>query len=172
MIHEMKLRRISSLWTPIHKFVLPVTFLLWSIYILIFDMGMRIDPDLWWFYTAPLLIEAILFWHAIRLMWVALDETNGVLYVSNYRREIAIPLSHIANVTESYWTDPRRIKITLDKPSEFGDKIVFLGTYRVGGILAGPHPIVNELQTLAAKARESSVRFHHFDPDRCREASR
>ena len=58
-------------------------------------------------------------------------------------------------MNEFILSDPTRITIGLREPSEFGQKIVFLGTYRFGGWLAGSHPIVKELRALAAKSSES-----------------
>ena len=150
----MELRRISSLLTVVAKFIAPPLGVLFVANFW-FSLGEIRGPAIWWFYLVPVLTEAIVIWHAVSVKWVAIDELNGRLYVSNYFKEIAIPLSDIVDVKESLWSDPRRMKITLSQPSEFGEKIVFLGTYRFGGIFAGPHPIVNELQTLAAKARES-----------------
>ncbi|HRI02761.1 MAG TPA: hypothetical protein PLL77_03365 [Pyrinomonadaceae bacterium] len=72
--------------------------------------------------------------------------------VLNSRKEVSIPFSEIDDVSESIFSDPRRITIKLRNPTEFGQKIAFLGTYRFGGIFAGPHPIVAELQALAAQA--------------------
>jgi hypothetical protein len=62
--------------------------------------GIR-GPEVWWFYLTPLLAVAAVIWHGWRLKWVAIDDTNERLYVSNYRREIAIPLANSLNVTES-----------------------------------------------------------------------
>ena len=151
MIHEMQLRQISSRLTVFNKFILPGIFALGMFNVLFFGGSMELAADVWWVYLIPFAFEAFILWHSWGAKWVAIDETNGRLYVSNYRREIAIPLSHIVDVTESIWSDPRRVKITLGQPSEFGNKIIFYATYRFGGIFSGPHPIVNELLTLVAK---------------------
>ena len=158
----MKLRRISSLWTPINKFVVPplgILFIVrlyweepWS------DFQATDSLAKYMFMVVPFLALAFNVWWGWSAKWVAIDEAGGRLYVSNYLREISIPFSHIDNVTESWWSEPRRIKIYLREPSEFGDKIVFFGTYRLGGILSGPHPIADELTRLAVKATMSEQR--------------
>lgn len=148
----MKLRRISSLLTFFNKIVVPLLTPVWLALLFVWWIPAR-SP--WWFYGAMIAAAAVTIWHSWGVKWVAIDEMNSRLYVSNYRKEISIPLSHIVDVKESIWSDPRRVKITLSEPSEFGDKVLFFATYRFGGILAGPHPIVNELIALAAKAQGS-----------------
>lgn len=149
----MPLRRISSLWTVFHKFVFPLIFvisclnmwILWGPPTLI---NTESFPPVWFFYLMPLVFLVFGLWLASGLKWVAIDAPNKRLYVSNYRKEIAIPFSEIADVTEFILSDPRRITIHLRNETEFGKKIIFLGTYRFGGWLAGPHPIVKELKGL------------------------
>src|SRR3954447_630301 len=104
----MELKRISSLWTFTHKFVAPGLFVLGFLRMLVFGVGFsgpdfRNDAD---FYLASFFFTAIVVWLGWRLKWVAIDENNQRLYVSNYRKEIAIPFSEIANVTEFFLSDP------------------------------------------------------------------
>jgi hypothetical protein len=70
------------------------------------------------------------------------------LYVSNFRREIAVPVSEIVNVRGNILTDPQRITLYLRNPTEFGSKIIFLAKYRWFGRWS-THPIVEELLALA-----------------------
>jgi len=51
---------------------------------------------------------------------------NDFLYVSNYLREIKIPLSEVRNVDEPDFSSHRRVLIWLHSPTEFGNKIVFM----------------------------------------------
>lgn len=106
-----------------------------------------IEPALVWMTAATsVVICAYWLWTVLPIKRVLLDAANQRLYVSNYRREIVVPLSDIAHVTEFTWHDPRRITLHLRTPCEFGDSIAFLATYQFGGWLAGEHPIVNELR--------------------------
>ena len=66
-----------------------------------------------------------------------------------------MPFCEIASVSGFIFSDPARITIRQHNPTEFGQKIVFLGTYRFGGWLAGSHPIVEELRALAAPSSEN-----------------
>lgn len=161
----MPLRRISSLLTFPHKFLLPALFAVGFLDVLIWGARPNIThPDfapLVVGYLMPILFEVISVWHGWRLKRVLIDQANQRLYVSNYRREISIPFSEIANVTEFFFSDPKRITIHLHNESEFGKKIVFLATYRFGGWLSGRHPIVNELQQMAQpklQAHDQSLR--------------
>jgi len=154
----MPLRRISSLLTFPYKFVLPAFFVVGFLNMLIWGKWYPGDqpgfpPMAVYLISLPFLL--LILWNYCPAKRVFLDQQNQRLYVSNYRKEIAIPFSEIASVNEFILSDPTRITIGLREPSEFGQKIVFLGTYRFGGWLAGSHPIVKELSALAAKSNES-----------------
>ena len=146
----MHLRRISSAFTFPYKYLLPAGYVLGFLSFLVW--GPPFPPgDRMWMWLVPLVIAAAIltiagFWPIKRVL---IDENSKLLYVSNYRREIAVPFSEIVDVTEFKWNDPRRITIHLRNECEFGKKIVFLGTYRFGGAWAGSHPVVKELQNLA-----------------------
>lgn len=150
----MPLRRISSRWTAFYKFVFPVLFAIGcvNVFFLIGPpwaiRGLNSAQD-WFVYVIPFLFVGFTVWLGWGLRRVTIGAPNRQLYVSNYRKEISIPFSEIANVTEFRFSDPRRITIHLHNETEFGKKIVFLGTYRLGGWLAGPHPIVDELLKLS-----------------------
>lgn len=77
----------------------------------------------------------------------------GTLLVSNYRREISIPLSDIESVTQSFWQKHRPVTITLRQPSEFGDRIMFVPTilWSWRAWTWKPHPVVDELRALARR---------------------
>ena len=150
---ERPLRRISSMLTALYKFVLPVLFVagffnvvIWRISNPVFFVGLPLAA-----FLIPLVSLSFILWNYGPAKKVLIDETNKRLYVSNYRKEIAIPFSEIASVSEFMLSDPTRVTIRLHSPSEFGQKIVFLATYRFGGWLAGSHPIVAELRGLVAE---------------------
>ena len=107
-------------------------------------------PDIWqaWFplvFIPGFLIFA--FWYCVPLKKVSV--ANNTLYVSNYRKEIAIPLSEIADVRGNVFTEPQRVTICLSQPSEFGSKIVFMAKHRFFSFWS-VHPVVDELKSLAA----------------------
>jgi hypothetical protein len=84
-------------------------------------------------------------WDALRLKVVNVDE--HFLYVSNYLKEIAIPLSNIYDVTENFWLNTHPVTIHLKSPSEFGGRIVFMPKTRF--LFFSSHPVVKELKQLA-----------------------
>ena len=73
---------------------------------------------------------------------------DGFLYVSNYMKEITVPLTEIYDVTENIWINIHPVTIHLKSPSEFGDKIRFMPKTRFFAWFSS-HPIVNELKELA-----------------------
>ena len=84
-----------------------------------------------------------LIWFARRLKFVSIDD--DFLYVSKFRKQIQIPLTHIQQVKENFWASPKVITLTLNQPSEFGTKIVFVPTSLVFAALRS-HPIVQEIE--------------------------
>ena len=89
---------------------------------------------------------AFILWSCARLKRVRLDDKH--IYVSNYRREISIPLSLIANVTELRWINIHPVTIHLRKETEFGRSITFMPTIRFFALWSS-HPIVTELTQLS-----------------------
>jgi hypothetical protein len=82
----------------------------------------------------------------MRYKKVSVDEL--FLYVSNYRKEIKIPVSVIDDVTEIKWIRTRPITIHLKNGSEFGRKIVF--TPKLDGFrIFADNPLIAELKELS-----------------------
>ena len=97
---------------------------------------------------APIVLAAgiyVMYRTTMRYKKVAIDDS--FLYVSNYRKEITIPVSNIGDVTEIKWVRTRPITIHLKNASEFGRKIVF--TPKPNGFrIFAANPIVAELKEL------------------------
>jgi hypothetical protein len=70
------------------------------------------------------------------------------LYLSNYLREITVPLNMIAEVTEDRWINIHPVTVHFRITTEFGQKITFIPTTRFFG-LGSSHPVVAELKQLA-----------------------
>ena len=92
----------------------------------------------------------------MRYKKVSVDER--FLYVSNYRKEIKIPISDIADVTEIKWIRTRPITIYLKNDSEFGRKIVFMPKFNGFRIFAD-NPIVAGLKEAAKIAENNNLNF-------------
>jgi len=87
-------------------------------------------------------------WLYMRLKTIDVDDHN--LYISNFTKEISLPLSEILNVTQNRWLRGELVTIHLKSASEFGKKILFLPRFRFFPF--GQHPVVRELKALAKKA--------------------
>ena len=131
-------RRISTLLTFPYKFISPIFLVFWLFVV----MEAR---DLV-FLVFGVLIFGFNVWLSWGLKKISIDDNN--LYVSNYRREITIPITEIDDVREFILSEPRRVTIHLKNPTEFGQKIIFLATYR-WFVFLSPHPIVDELIQMA-----------------------
>jgi hypothetical protein len=141
------------------KFIFPPMWItLWAIGTATMFFGHQKDADdpAKWFFLIALIAGALLFyWTCMRLKRVSVDD--DYLYVSNYFKEIAIPLSDIVDVTENRWVNPHPVTIHLLSPSAFGDKIVFMPTIRFFSFLSS-HPVVEELKELA-NSKADVVKF-------------
>ena len=142
-------RTISSSQTILMKIIFPM------IWIPLFGMGaltVLFSPsnDLTfpklYFLFLWIVGSAFIYWLCIRLKKVSVD--GGFLYVSNYVKEITVPLTEIYDVTENVWINIHPVTIHLKFPSEFGDKIRFMPKTRFFAWFSS-HPIVSELQELA-----------------------
>jgi len=143
-------RRLSSLETVLMKVIFPG---FWIPLFGIASLTMFLRPieghdsePKWMFLLIWLAGFAFIYWSCIRLKEVSVDE--NFLYVSNYLKEVAIPLSEIEDVTENVWINIHPVTIHLKSRSVFGDKIVFMPTVRFFAFFSS-HPVVAELKELA-----------------------
>jgi len=142
------MRQISSRFTFFYKFILPWWFVLGLIDLLWRQRTMFALPNSETGYIAVMLVgfSVWMIWLGWPLQKVSIF--GDKLYVSNFRKEIAIPISEIVDVRGNIWVDPQRVTIYLRNETEFGSKIRFLAKYRWFGRWS-THPIVNELLDLA-----------------------
>jgi len=138
--------RLSSLQTFFSKFIFP------PIWIGSFGVGVTRSmiataPRIW----LPIFVfwmvgGGFIYWSCARLKKVSIDEQY--LYVSNYLQETAVPFSLIGDVTQNRWLNNQMVTIHFKFPTELGDKIVFMPTFRFFAFV-GPHPVVARLKQLA-----------------------
>jgi hypothetical protein len=114
-------RRLSSIINPFYKFA-PQAMLGYWLFLVTDDYRAVGLPMA----VVGLLLFGILAKLASRLKKVYL--AGDTLYVSNYLRQIRIPLSEVASVEVSrIWAwQPRTVVIKLRWPTEFGRRIVFI----------------------------------------------
>lgn len=110
----------------------------------------------WMFLFGWIAGSVFIYWSCVRLKEVSADE--NFLYVSNYLKEVSIPLSEIYDVTENVWLNIHPVTIHLKSPSEFGAKIVFMPKVRVFAFFSS-HPVVDELKELAGLKSTASGFF-------------
>ena len=142
-------RTISSSQTILMKIIFPMLWIpLFGIGALTALFSPSNDPAFPKLYFLFLWIvgSAFIYWLCARLKKVSVDDR--FLYVSNYIKEIAVPLTEIYDVTENVWINIHPVTIHLKFPSEFGDKIRFMPKTRFFAWFSS-HPIVNELKELA-----------------------
>jgi hypothetical protein len=104
-----------------------------------------------WLFLFGWLLGIAIFWYAgFRLKRVRID--NEHLLISNYVREIRIPLRDLEEVTENRWWSHHPVTLHLRSESVFGTRIVFIPKTRLFAFWTS-HPIVKELRQLALAAR-------------------
>lgn len=113
-------------------------------------------PPKWIFLFGWIVGSAFIYWSCIRLKEVSADD--NYLYVSNYLKEIPIPLSEVSDVTENVWLNIHPVTIHLKTPSEFGDRFVFMPKVRFFAFLSS-HPVVDELKELA-RSKNTAAGFN------------
>ncbi len=75
-----------------------------------------------------------------------MDQTT--LYVSNYWKEIEVPLNCVSDVTENRWLNTHPVTIHFRDMTDFGSKITFIPTTRMFAFWSS-HPIVEEIKQAA-----------------------
>lgn len=91
------------------------------------------------------IFSAFIYFGCYRLKKVSVDDR--FLYISNYLKEVQVPLSEVADVTESSSSNIRPVIIHLISSTEFGRKIIFMPKeWRFG--FYSTHPVVNELKEM------------------------
>jgi hypothetical protein len=141
-------RKLSSAMTPIYKFALPV-------FILAFCLNGAFHLGVFRGWRVLLVMTfMLLVWYFLagRLLVVQRDDKS--LSVSNYQREIQVPLSDVSKITENKLINTRDVTIHLTQPSAFGSRITFVPEVQFL-LFFRSHPVVAELNQLVARARES-----------------
>ena len=138
-------RQISSKDTFFYKIILPVFLIICAAIVpsAVYLYDRKNNSVAAVFVFLFLLLSAVI----VFLMTKAskkLSLDGDVLYVSNYRKEIAVPPSNIEKIL--WFGDMRPTMIYLKTPSEFGRKINFSPNITA---TSGLNPIVEELKALA-----------------------
>jgi hypothetical protein len=153
-------RNLSSAQTFLMKFVFPTVWLAGFVLgtVTLFTTGGFVDheglpppPEMKWvFLGATVLGGLFLYWCCMRLKRVQIDEQW--LYVSNYFREIRLPLRDIEDVAENRWINIHPITLSLRRETDFGSDITFMPKTRWWGFWQ-PHPVIGELENAIRRGR-------------------
>jgi hypothetical protein len=153
-------RTLSSAQTVLMKFIFPAVWLAGfaAATVLLLTTGGFTDPDgfppppemKWLFLGATVLGGLFPWWCCMRLKRVEIDERW--LYVSNYFKEIRVPLEHIEDVSENRWVNIRPITVEFRRETEFGSRIIFMPKTRWWAFWRA-HPLVGELEAAARQVR-------------------
>lgn len=149
IFYQMK-RQLSSKLTFLTKIILPaVCITMWTVITLTMFLGFgesRQPLPKFLFLGFSIGGTAILYFTVMKYKAVSIDD--DFLYVSNYLKEISIPLSNIRDVTEIRRVRGHPVTIHLQIPSEFGSKITFTPKAK-GFRFFSANPLVEELKELA-----------------------
>ncbi len=157
---ESSARLLSSHQTFIMKVLFPI---LWIGGFAAATVSLFLFPDSWhgtaggasvvqrrW--TALIITIAgglFVWWTCARLKRVRMDDR--ALYISNYAKEIVVPLANVAEVTENRWINIHPVTITFHSDTAFGSQIVFMPKTRWFAFWSS-HPVVDEIRTAANRA--------------------
>jgi hypothetical protein len=155
----MNPRTLSSAQTFWMKFIFP------GVWIPLFGAGMlalwpvthaKLPPYFPWILLLSWLVGVVFsVWIYAGLKRVRMDQDT--LYISNFLREIAVPLSAVDSVTENRWLKIHPVTIVFRYPTEFGDRITFMPPFRMFAFIWSPHPVVAQLR-MAAYAQSLRAR--------------
>ncbi|MGZ3254728.1 MAG: hypothetical protein ACXU7D_10515 [Burkholderiaceae bacterium] len=153
------MKTLSSAQTIFIKILFPTfwisgfglaTIILWLIPIYIKTGAHPPDEMKWDFLLAWIVGAIFIWWTCIDLKRVRIDSEN--LYISNYLKEVSIPLNMIVDVTENRWVNAHPVTIHFRNVTEFGQKIKFMPTVRFFSWWS-THPVVAELKEIANLVR-------------------
>ncbi|MGY3265537.1 hypothetical protein [Lysobacter sp. HA35] len=138
------MRPLSSSQTVAHKFVFP------ALWIVIFGSGtltllVKRSPEAPIFLSLFTIGSAVIYTLAIGLKRVSLRGDS--LVISNFRREIIVPISDLERVSGSVFINPELVWLHFKHDTGFGKKIIFAPRHRwFRGF--SRHPVVEELNRL------------------------
>ena len=152
-------RTLSSAQTFFTKFIFPAlwigifgmgTVVLFATERLSHHPGARAVADVKWLFLAVWIVgSAFIYWACGRLKRVRMDDSS--LYISNYVREVRVPLLQVRAVTENRWINIHPVAIEFRAATAFGDRVVFMPKLRWFASWSS-HPVVEEIREAAERA--------------------
>lgn len=139
------MRRLSSAMTLYWKVIMPSMWLAAFIPASVILAIARPHNFPWFVFPVATVLGALMF---SRLAWPLkrVDLDGNTLIISNFLREIRVPLSEVSNVVEWRGINPTPIVLTLRSETPFGTKITF--TPKREWALFSEHSVTQELRAL------------------------
>jgi len=159
---ESSPRLLSSRQTFIMKVLFPI---LWIGGFAAATLSLFLSPDSWhragggaadaetkWTFLVVTIVGALfIWWTCVRLKRVRMDDR--ALYISNYSKEIVVPLGNVAEVTENRWINIHPVSLVFHAETEFGSRIVFMPKVRWFAFWSS-HPVVEDVRKAVARATD------------------
>lgn len=165
---------ISRSWTLFYKILFPLVWVgtagTWLIFLFLdwigyHGRGFQAPPlDFGLIFSTGLIIAfgAYFYWYCARLKRVAMDDSY--LYISNYLKEIMVPLQEVVDIREDKWARAHFITLVFKDKTEFGSKVIFIPQVeynsladRVYKSFPYSHPIVEALWGAIQRANKRAV---------------
>ncbi len=140
---------LSSKTTFVQKFIAPSVTGIAIAYVMIYEFNTWQSTSYIMTAVVVALLIAFIYWFCIRAKKVSVS--GETLFVSNYIKEIQIPLSNVEKVTTVY-IKGHPTTIHLKSASEFGSKILFFPPHLY--FSWEPHENVAELKRLVEAANK------------------
>jgi hypothetical protein len=146
---------LSSAQTFLMKFIFPTvwisgfgagTLAMWLSAAKFTGAGTPPDDPRLGFLVAWIVGTLVILFVCAGLKRVRVDDKS--MFVSNYVRELAIPLSEIVDVTEVRWINIHPVRVHFGHRTRFGNTIVFMPKARWFGLWSS-HPVVAKLKELS-----------------------
>jgi hypothetical protein len=120
---------LHSFETYVYKYLLPAVFIPWDGFRGI-KKAFPENPTkmLWLMIAAWSLMAPFVFWYAVKLKTVVMDD--AVLHIKGYFKTVDIPLADVASV-KGRGLMLMHAKLRLKTPSDFGDVIFFMPRGRI-----------------------------------------
>ena len=143
-------RKLSSRQTALAKFVIPAAIFAAAAALLAIFFAVPLLSDepftLGGALTSLVVTGVLVWWGSAFVSLKTVSLYGQQLWVSNYMKEIAIPLSEVKEVAEVKQFKQKLIVLSLKRPTEFGREIKFLP--RAQPRLWQEHSVVGDLREL------------------------
>ena len=149
-------RLLSSDFTVVYKFILPAWLGLITLALILGDaLGIGSFTTSLPVGLGVLALGGLQLLPAVALKRVEMDSRN--LYISNFRKQIVVPLAEVAVVSENRWLHFHPVTIRFVRPTDFGSKISFAPDMSNTWFTFLSHPVVDDLRTAVARAHTQAA---------------